>query len=382
MSEPEFSPTTETEYGRLPQVYRDADEDQVYPLRIKGVEERFNYAPNPSFEIGGGSSVSAINEIVNPSFEGNTTGNIELYQNIVTNPKGKTKGLGTVDVRTNLVNRSLITGNSSTIIQLKADQTSTWDIATPGNANGGQIRIPVPTSLLKNGHAYTASVEVRNIYVVPMELSFSWGANGEPEKYSLAPNKTMRISTTGIESIYTSSSSVAILNFSSSVNALQFRNAMIENAGSALPYFDGDIGIGDSDLLPVWKGAPGNSVSALTGVAVKGWSGVNGVVYWAPSIGKAKLFVPFAGNAGARAESDGEFDHRPLTAMARPHTTDGTEWLAKFDGAYPYPDFKDPAGDTITELQYPVVGGSTPPVESYVGQYWVNNQNTPYRRIQ
>lgn len=381
MSEPKFSPTTEDEYDRLPQVYRDADAEQIYPLKVNEVKERFNYATNPSFELGGMPKIGMINEIVNPSFEGRTTGVMENYRNIVTNPKGKTSTIEKVTVRKNLINRSLITGESGTIVQLKADIANHCDVATPGNVQGGSVRFPVPTADLQNGATYTFSVEVRNPANTPVEISLTWGS-GEPVTTTLAPGALQRIGVSGTETVYLSSNSLARLVFRNGTKQLYFCNPMIENAGAMLEFFDGANQVSDTDLTAKWVGDPEASYSVLEGIAVKGWSGVNGVVYWSPSIKRAKLFVPFSGVAGARAESGEAVGNTPVTAMARPHTTDKTPWLAKFDGAYPFPEMKDPAGKTITELQYPVVGGAEPPTESYVGQYWVNDQNSPYRRIQ
>lgn len=382
MSEPKFSPTTESEYERLPQVYRDADSEQIYPLKINEVKERFNYAVNPSFELGGVSRIGMINEIVNPSFEGATTGTMETYRNIVTNPKGKTNTVDKVVVRQNYVNRSLIAGENGTIVQLNADATNHCDVATPGNTAGGSVRFPVPTADLKNGATYTFSVEVRNPATTPVDIELSWGSSGVPVEVTLAPGARQRISVSGTETVYLSSNSQGRLVFRNGTKQLYFCYPMIENAGAMLDFFDGAHQTSDADLTARWTGSPNASYSVLEGIAVKGWSGINGVVYWAPSINRAKLFVPFAGVAGASAESGEAVGNASVTAMARPHTTDGTPWLAKFDGAYPFPAMKDPAGKTITELQYPVVGGTEPPTESYVGQYWVNDQNSPYRRIQ
>lgn len=381
MSEPKFSPTTEDEYDRLPQVYRDADAEQIYPLKINEVKERTNYAINPSFELGGVPKIGLINEIVNPSFEGRTTGVMETYRNIVTNPRGKTSVVEKVTVRKNFINRSLITGESGTIVQLKADVANHCDIATPGSTQGGGVRFPVSPNDLQNGATYTFSVEVRNPADTPAGISITWGSS-EPTEITLEPGAVRRISVSGTENIYLSSNSVGRLVFRNGTKQLYFCKPMIENAGAMLEFFDGLNQVEDTDLVAKWEGDPEASYSVLEGIAVKGWSGVNGVVYWSPSIRRAKLFVPFSGVAGARAESGEAITGTPVTAMARPNTTDKTKWLAKFDGSYPYPEMKDPAGKTITELQYPVVGGSEPPTDSYVGQYWVNDQNSPYRRIQ
>lgn len=384
--EPIFSQTTESVFQQLPEVLREADREQVFPLEIKEVKEAFNYIPNSSAEASAPGMEVGRNLFIDPSFEQDIARTALRARNLVRNPHGVTLD-GTVAVRRNLAYVSNVVGENGVVVVPGTPFGGLTDwLSIYQNTIGNSVIIRADLAELETQKEYTVSVEVANPNNAPISLAFRWCSKATVY-YTLAAKERRIISATGTELLYLDGKRGGYLS-SEDGEMFLVRQPMIEAAGVYISYFDGSTWAGDTDLTPTWEGTAGESPSALMAPKPKGWSATGGVVYWSVSKQKALLFAPYVGETTAHAEcSDGEgflFPGYavPRTAMARVISKD-KKWKANYDGAWPPSLFTEVVENEVSSLQYPVLDGGTVPPNgiSTVGSFWQAGNGTVYRRV-
>lgn len=385
--DPTFKPTTERAWRELPDILRDTDAEQVFPIEIKEVVEAFNYIINSSAELSSPGSEVGRNYFPDPSFEYDQQTTIPLVNNLVLNPSGKLLD-GRVTVRKNLTYPSNIGGEINTVIVPNSHWNTSsdwWRVESFAPGRGAMVRADIED--LIGEVTYTASVEVGNPNNTDITINMRW-ANGEPTVKVIKPGASAVVSGTGAEVIYFEDKRGGYVHC---VEGLPFvmRRPLVEAAGTFLPYFTGAAGTGDADLTPEWAGTPGDSPSMLTAPKPKGWEGENGVVYWSTSKSKVLLFVAYVGEATAKAQASiapedrhMPVNHIPVTSMIRINSKDKM-WRANYDGAWPRTAFAELTESEHRSLQYPVLTGTNNPDADYrpVGAFWRDDNGTVYRRI-
>lgn len=376
--EPIYSPTSERAYERLPQILREMDEDQPYPIEIKEREELTNLVLNPSMESMVAGEVIGKNLYPNPSFEAPGGALRTFATNVVTNPNGRNRS-GTVVIRTNLSHSSnFVQGSDSTLGSGTVYAGDTWHRLSQNSAVSASALLKVEISDLLDDRPYTTSVEVVNDGTSTLTVRLGW-CDSPMESIQLHPGVRGRIAVTGARSEYSESNRHAILSISGDRRYILFRNPLIEHTDTALAYFDGSTAPASTDVSHRWVGTTNASKSEVVAPSMVGWTADNGAVYWSESRQRAVLVPMFRGKVTAHAPGSSDEVGPVMTTVI--NTTDRQEWSANFDGAYPQPDPSIPIQSDVTAVQYTVLGGAELPVSAELGTYWVNSNGSVYRKV-
>lgn len=191
-----------------------------------------------------------------------TSGTLDIWTNLATNPSFEAVSAGTTTVRRNLATAgfyALLSGNTTTYETGITWNNQTWSRLHRISTTEPNLRLRPPLETLSQGQKYVASFLVANRGTTPVGVGVDWCDMGTVVK-TLEAGEIARIYSQPAVRTYDSVFRFTDLTVKTDGGEVLFKDAMIEPTDQQRPYFDGNT----PDELGFeygWEGTAGSSVS-------------------------------------------------------------------------------------------------------------------------